>query len=76
MIPEIQNTIQLVTLTLMAAMGIGRAVVLKTRKIQVFVLDSQENFLNQTYGKSYMQYRSKVSRYLTIKRNVATKKGF
>ncbi len=41
MILEIQNTIQLATISLLAVMGIGRLIVLKSKKIQVFVLDSQ-----------------------------------
>ena len=41
MIPEIQNVIQIATICLLAAMGIGRGIVLKSKKIQVFVLDSQ-----------------------------------
>ena len=41
MVPEIQNVIQLACICLLAAMGIGRGIVLKQKKIQVFVLDSQ-----------------------------------
>ena len=41
MVLEYQNTIQVATLCLLVAMGIGRMLVLKTKKIRVLVLDSQ-----------------------------------
>jgi len=50
MILEIQNIIQLATLALLAAMGIGRIVILKSKNIQVFVLDSQMTKTQQING--------------------------
>ncbi len=41
MILEIQDTIQLATLSLLAAIGVGRVISLKSKNIQVFVLDSK-----------------------------------
>jgi protein-S-isoprenylcysteine O-methyltransferase Ste14 len=49
MIVEFQNIIQIATLCCLAAMGIRRAIVLKSQKTQVLVLDSQltkTQFLN------------------------------
>jgi protein-S-isoprenylcysteine O-methyltransferase Ste14 len=43
MVIEYQNIIQVATICLLAAMGIGRILVLKSKKTQVLVLDSQMN---------------------------------